>query len=602
MKRRIQELLPLAGVLLALGVADATRAETAASAPAAVAAAAKTVPAAAHAAAKPPAPRAATAAHGDVQAVDHDAMADDEADDEAAAGADTDTKRSRGGKESQVAVGSDITLAAGEKGDSVVAVFGDAISAGEVADSVVSVLGHARVTGPVGDSVVSVLGGTHVDAHIGGDVVAVLGDVELGPHAEVKGDVVGVGGAIHRDPAAVVHGDVQSVMPGLAPRLQGLRPWVRECLVFGRPLALAPGLGWAWTLALGFLALYALLALLASRAVERCAATLEERPGQTLLASMMALLLTPVLIVLLCITVIGIAAVPFVLVGLFAATLFGKVVVLAVLGRLALRSAARGEPWRVALAVLAGGAIVLALYCVPVIGFILAWLLAVLGFGVVAYTLALGSRERTAPAAGPSPAATTAGAASAGAGASPSGVAAAAVAAAAGASAAEAGAATATAAGASGSAAPGGEGVGAAPAAAASLPGAALAALPRAGFWRRIAGLLIDIIVVGIVAGFVSHRDGGHVMMLGLMAYAAALWKLKGTTIGGVVCGLRVVRLDGRPMDWATAIVRALSCLLSAAVAGLGFIWIVIDAEKQAWHDKIAGTVVVRAPAGQSLV
>jgi uncharacterized RDD family membrane protein YckC len=38
------------------------------------------------------------------------------------------------------------------------------------------------------------------------------------------------------------------------------------------------------------------------------------------------------------------------------------------------------------------------------------------------------------------------------------------------------------------------------------------------------------------------------------------------------------------------------------AAAGLGFIWIAFDDGKQAWHDKIAGTVVVRVTKGVSLV
>jgi uncharacterized RDD family membrane protein YckC len=80
------------------------------------------------------------------------------------------------------------------------------------------------------------------------------------------------------------------------------------------------------------------------------------------------------------------------------------------------------------------------------------------------------------------------------------------------------------------------------------------------------------------------------------------MWKLKGTTVGGIVFGLKVARLDGRPVDWATAIVRALGCFLSMVIVGLGFIWIVFDEERQAWHDKIAGTVVVRVPKGVSLV
>jgi uncharacterized RDD family membrane protein YckC len=80
------------------------------------------------------------------------------------------------------------------------------------------------------------------------------------------------------------------------------------------------------------------------------------------------------------------------------------------------------------------------------------------------------------------------------------------------------------------------------------------------------------------------------------------MWKLKGTTIGGLVCNLKVVRLDGQPIDWSTSIVRALGCFLSTLILFLGFIWIAFDPNRQAWHDKIAGTVVVRSPQGVSLL
>jgi uncharacterized RDD family membrane protein YckC len=49
-------------------------------------------------------------------------------------------------------------------------------------------------------------------------------------------------------------------------------------------------------------------------------------------------------------------------------------------------------------------------------------------------------------------------------------------------------------------------------------------------------------------------------------------------------------------------IVRALACFFSLIVVGLGFFWIAFDPEKQGWHDKIAGTVVVKLPKGVSLV
>jgi uncharacterized RDD family membrane protein YckC len=122
------------------------------------------------------------------------------------------------------------------------------------------------------------------------------------------------------------------------------------------------------------------------------------------------------------------------------------------------------------------------------------------------------------------------------------------------------------------------------------------AAMPRAGFWIRMAALLIDFLLIGFALSVLHPLH--HVHLLVLAAYGAVMWKLRGSTVGGIVFDLRVVRLDGRDVDWETAIVRALACFLSLAVVGLGFIWIAFDDAKQGWHDKIARTVVVRVPRG----
>ncbi|MCC7461931.1 MAG: RDD family protein [Gammaproteobacteria bacterium] len=537
MKARIREFLPLFGLIIALGAADTLRAAAAIAPP-------------------PPAPVVEVP-----QAVTPTADLDVEAD----AGPAERAAR----VPDIVAVGRDAELAAGHVADSVVAVLGSARSAGEVKEAIVAVFGDTHVSGPVGDDAVAVFGSNHVDASVKGDAVAVFGDLELGPRAAIGGDAVAVGGAVHRNPAASVKGETVSVLPGAAHVLDGLRPWFRHCLLLARPLAFAPGLGWAWGLAFGFLALYVLLALLAGAAVQRCAETLETRPGQTLLASLLAVLLVPVLLILLAITVIGLAVVPFVGLGVVAATLFGKAVVLAVLGRLVLRAAGRGDSLRTALAVIVGGLIVMVLYCIPVIGFIVFKLIGVVGFGTVFYTLYASTRTRGAAAAGapveapqpqpavpPPPAPATAGAADAAAEATPP--------------------------------------------AAPAVPAVPPTSLPRAGFWIRIAALFVDFILVAIAVGIL--RLHGNLLLLGLMVYGAILWKLRGTTIGGILCRLQVVRADGRPVDWTTSIVRALSCLLSMVMLGLGFIWIAIDPDRQAWHDKIAGTIVVRTPTSPSLV
>jgi uncharacterized RDD family membrane protein YckC len=131
--------------------------------------------------------------------------------------------------------------------------------------------------------------------------------------------------------------------------------------------------------------------------------------------------------------------------------------------------------------------------------------------------------------------------------------------------------------------------------------------MPRAGFWLRMAALALDLVLVMVITHLVSTvvGHGRHSMGMPLLlvaVYGAVMWALKGTTIGGSICGLQLVRLDGKPIDWGTAIMRALGCFLSLIVAGLGFVWIAFDKDRQAWHDKVAGTVVVRTPKGTSIV
>jgi uncharacterized RDD family membrane protein YckC len=220
------------------------------------------------------------------------------------------------------------------------------------------------------------------------------------------------------------------------------------------------------------------------------------------------------------------------------------------------------------------------LYVVPVLGFLVYKLLGFFGFGAVVYTLVLAARARRAANGGRTnaaqPAPSYAAAAPAGADASvapgPSPAAEASAAASAGPT---------------------------APSPAAALPHIT-AAMPRAGFWIRMAALVLDVVLVGVVLSFTHPFENIHIVLLAV--YGAVMWKLRGTTVGGIVFDLHVVRLDGRPIDWETAIVRALGCFLSLFVVFLGFIWIAFDDNHQAWHDKIAGTVVVRAKKGMPLV
>jgi uncharacterized RDD family membrane protein YckC len=505
-------------------------------------------------------------------------------------------RRHRGGNEI-VNVGHGSHLAAGEHADAVVSVFGSSTSEGD-AGQVVSVFGSSRASGPVKEDVVSVFGDTYVDSEVAGDVVAVFGNVELGPHADVGGDVTAVGGGIQRDPAAQLHGEFHSIGDRFG-GFMGMRTWFTECFVYARPLALVHGISWAWGLALGMLALYAFLALLFRSGIAECVRTFEAQPGLAFVAAILALLLTPILIALLGITVIGIPAIPFVLIALFCAGLFGKAGLLAWIGKRLTGGHTTG-PWsEPVVGVLIGGVLMLALYVVPVLGLCAFLLFGMLGLGVAVYTLVGLARVRRAAhnvAAGgnaaPLGAAAPLGGADPLGGAAPLG----------GVPPLDTGAAPLGGAAPSGGAAPLG---GTAPlgdaaplggAAGAASPlgtSAALLALPRAGFWIRMLALFIDLLLVGVVLSILGHHS--HVQLVVLAAYGAVMWKLRGSTVGGIIFDLHVVRADGRPMDWPTATLRALSCFLSLAVAGLGFFWIAFDDNKQAWHDKIANTIVVRA-------
>jgi uncharacterized RDD family membrane protein YckC len=128
-----------------------------------------------------------------------------------------------------------------------------------------------------------------------------------------------------------------------------------------------------------------------------------------------------------------------------------------------------------------------------------------------------------------------------------------------------------------------------------------LLSLPRAGFLNRLMAFVLDVILVAIARELLELDSRGTTIFLLLLTYHIGFWTWKGTTIGGIICQLRVVRVDGTPLRFVDALVRGLSSIFSLAVLGLGCLWILKDPERQAWHDKIAGTYVVKVPAGWPL-
>ena len=131
-----------------------------------------------------------------------------------------------------------------------------------------------------------------------------------------------------------------------------------------------------------------------------------------------------------------------------------------------------------------------------------------------------------------------------------------------------------------------------------TVPVPEVLAYPKAGFWLRMAAAFLDVLLVSFSAVF----QRPEIFFLVALGYFSLMWWWKGTTIGGIVAGLKVVRFDGQPASYLVMLVRALAAAFSIMIFFLGIFWIGWDRDKQGWHDKIAGTVVLRLPRGTPLL
>jgi len=122
---------------------------------------------------------------------------------------------------------------------------------------------------------------------------------------------------------------------------------------------------------------------------------------------------------------------------------------------------------------------------------------------------------------------------------------------------------------------------------------------PRAGFWRRFVASFVDGIVIGVVnailLGFLSDNAATALAVLvGLGYYTYFEGSTSGQTVGKKALGIRVLSLaDGGQIGYGRAFIRYIGRIVSAIPIFLGYFWMLWDEEKQTWHDKFAGSVVV---------
>jgi len=126
----------------------------------------------------------------------------------------------------------------------------------------------------------------------------------------------------------------------------------------------------------------------------------------------------------------------------------------------------------------------------------------------------------------------------------------------------------------------------------------------KAGAGARFASFLMDLILVSAVSAAVSFIslffDPFYIIILpqiltvSIGAVYLTYFLGNGQTIGMKAVKIKLCGTDGTyPIGYKKGFLRWVGMTISNLVIGLGYLWILIDENKQGWHDKIAGTYVV---------
>jgi len=138
----------------------------------------------------------------------------------------------------------------------------------------------------------------------------------------------------------------------------------------------------------------------------------------------------------------------------------------------------------------------------------------------------------------------------------------------------------------------------------------------RAGLLRRLGamiydGLLLLALLMVTTALFLPFTGGEAisphdtpaleyayrgVLVVVVVGFHGLFWTRRGQTLGMASWRLRVEREDGRLLGWGDTLRRLAWAVVSWLPLGLGYLWILADPQRRAWHDRLSGTRVVVVP------
>jgi uncharacterized RDD family membrane protein YckC len=142
-----------------------------------------------------------------------------------------------------------------------------------------------------------------------------------------------------------------------------------------------------------------------------------------------------------------------------------------------------------------------------------------------------------------------------------------------------------------------------------------VAELEYVGFWARTGAAIIDTLLICIVvfpiltavygAAYWSGErliQGPVDFLVSWIAPAVAVvlfWIARQATPGKMAIGARIVDAKtGAKPTGGQLVVRYLGYYVAMFPLFVGILWVAFDPRKQGWHDKMAGTVVVRRKGG----
>jgi uncharacterized RDD family membrane protein YckC len=117
---------------------------------------------------------------------------------------------------------------------------------------------------------------------------------------------------------------------------------------------------------------------------------------------------------------------------------------------------------------------------------------------------------------------------------------------------------------------------------------------------RRLVSYLIDILVLIVVFAIIGINAAFIWEPLALLSWVVYISYFTyyfgmGQTPGMMVMKIKLIGDDEQPIGYKRGFIRLIGMFISSALLYIGYLWILIDRDKQGWHDKLADSYVVIA-------